>query len=102
MDDSKDWRLQGQEKYLKGLTLYFSKYKAYRKDWDHDHCEFCSAKFTETNEPDTLTEGYTTSDSYRWICKPCFEDFKDLFEWKIGGEENRGNQGNQGEIRGRP
>ena len=76
-----DWRLQGQEEYLKGKTLIFEKYKPYNSKWEHDHCEFCGAKFS-LNEKD-LKEGYTTFDNYRWICKRCFSDFKEKFEWTI-------------------
>jgi hypothetical protein len=43
----KDWRLQGQERYLAGTELVW---RAYRQNsdnlnWDHDHCAFCWAKF---------------------------------------------------------
>lgn len=84
MNNSDDWRLQGQEKYLKDKTLYFEKYKIKKRDWDHDHCEFCSMKFSEIKSPDTVTEGYTTEDHYRWICETCYNDFKEIFNWKIG------------------
>lgn len=77
-----DWRLQGQEKYLKGVVLQRKKYQRYRPGWDHDHCEFCGAKFSE-GLPDTLHEGYSTTDNYHWICDDCFKDFKDQFEWKV-------------------
>ena len=77
-----DWRLQGQEKYLQNAELALEKYKKYREDWDHDHCEFCSAKFSE-DIPDTFNEGYTTLDNYRWICENCFNDFKEKFNWKV-------------------
>jgi hypothetical protein len=76
-----DWRLQGQEKYLQGVTVF---YKVDRKTTtDHDHCEFCWAKFSETIEG-ALKAGYTTADDYRWICKQCFDDFKDMFSFKVG------------------
>jgi hypothetical protein len=76
-----NWRLQGQEEYLLGASLSKKIYKKPREDWDHDHCEFCSAKFSEA-EGD-LTEGYTTDDEYRWICTRCFEDFKEQFQWIV-------------------
>jgi hypothetical protein len=76
-----DWRLQGQEKYLKGVSLQRKQFHRYRDAWEHDHCEFCGAKFTE-DDPNTLHEGYTTHDNYHWICDGCFVDFKDLFGWK--------------------
>jgi hypothetical protein len=80
MVEKDDWRLQGQERYLKGATLYWRKYRRppWNPDWDHDHCEFCGAKFMEEDYPDVLHEGYATSDEYRWVCKPCFEDFAEI------------------------
>jgi hypothetical protein len=83
MHDKKDWRLTNQEKYLKGITLQLKKYKRDRDGWDHDHCEFCWEKFSESLSETVLNEGYATEDNYRWICTQCFEDFKDLFGWKI-------------------
>lgn len=82
MSEKKDWRLSGQERYLKGVPLIWKAYKRYSDSWDHDHCEFCWAKFSEEPAPDLLTEGYSTLDNYRWICEHCFEDFRDLFEWR--------------------
>lgn len=76
-----DWRLQGQERFLKGVCLSKKKYSKYREDWDHDHCEFCSANFSE-HEGD-LHEGYVTSDGYHWVCEPCYIDFKDAFQWEV-------------------
>ena len=77
-----DWRLQGQEKYLFGKTLIYKKYADRITITDHDHCEFCSDKFSDTI-PNCLTEGYTTTDNYRWICGNCYLDFKKDFEWTI-------------------
>jgi hypothetical protein len=76
-----DWRRQGQEKYLKGVKLVFQDFHPYRKKWDHDHCEFCGNKFS-LNEGD-LKKGYSTKDSYRWICGDCFKDFNEEFDWTI-------------------
>ena len=86
--DKSDWRLQGQEKYLWGVTLVHRRYRRYSKDpnCDHDHCEFCWAKFMVENFPDVLHQGYTTKDGYRWICEQCFADFKDMFEWQVVDE----------------
>lgn len=76
-----DWRLQGQERYLKGVELRWAKYAPYRLGWEHDHCEFCGKKFAV--QGGDFTEGYKTKNGYRWICADCFEDFKELFDWKI-------------------
>jgi hypothetical protein len=85
MVDPTDWRLQGQEKYLKGVELRWQVYRHYpeKPDWDHDHCEFCWAKFMVEDYPDVLHEGYSTPDEYRWVCKGCFEDFKEMFQWRV-------------------
>jgi hypothetical protein len=85
MVDRSDWRLTNQEAYLKGATLVRRRYRRYAKnaDWDHDHCEFCWAKFMMEDHPDVLHEGYATLDDYHWICPACFEDFKEQFEWVL-------------------
>jgi len=76
-----DWRLQNQSSYLKGADLCFAVYQPYKEIWDHDHCEFCNGKFAAAGGD--FTEGYKTMDSYHWICRQCFEDFKTEFDWKI-------------------
>jgi hypothetical protein len=82
MREEDDWRLQGQEEYLKGIRLFRKKYTRHSESWDHDHCEFCWAKFSEEDYAEALHEGYATEDDYRWVCEQCFEDFKDLFDWR--------------------
>ena len=78
-----DWRLKNGGEYLKGLSWSWKAYKAYRDNWDHDHCELCMAKFTEgsENNANDLAEGYSANNNYRWICEGCFNDFKDLYRW---------------------
>jgi len=85
MIEKDDWRLIGQEKYLLDITLYFRKWRPYKKNWDHDHCKFCMEKFSDF--PGTLHEGYTTADNYHWICPKCFLDFKEMFHWNVVHEE---------------
>ena len=83
MREPNDWRLTNQDRYLKGATLVWMSYAAASPRNDHDHCEFCWAKFMATGTSDTLHEGYATPDRYRWICKPCFDAFVDLFGWQL-------------------
>ena len=79
-----DWRLQGQERYLSGETLHWRTWHETRPGWDHDHCEFCWAKFTDSDKvPDALHEGYATDDEYRWICATCAKDFASRFDFKL-------------------
>jgi hypothetical protein len=81
MPSKDDWRRQGQERYLKNLTFSWETYSKNKSD--HDHCEFCNAKFMENVDESILTEGYTSKDRYRWICKECFEDFRKEFNWSV-------------------
>ncbi len=83
---SDDWRRQGQEKFLRGNKLVFSNYKPYRLGWEHDHCEFCENKFSLRKED--LSIGYSTLDGNHWICIPCFNDFKDEFNWSVYNSDN--------------
>lgn len=83
MREENDWRLQGQQKFLKGIPLWWKEYARHGESREHDHCEFCWAKFMGEGYPDVLHEGYATEDNERWICEPCFEDFKDLFDWEV-------------------
>lgn len=45
----------------------------------HDHCEFCWEKAV-TNEP---LEFYCTTDLKYWVCKNCFQDFANRFQWQV-------------------
>ncbi len=72
-----DWRLTNQETWLKGAVPVRSAYTQPSAAWDHDHCEFCWATFSE--RAGDLREGYCTPDRYRWICSGCFDDFKERF-----------------------
>ena len=84
MTEHSDWRIQGQERYLLGVTLFRRVWKQSRPDWDHDHCQFCGAMFAAIEGQDILHEGWTTGDEYRWICDLYFHDFKEQFDWQIG------------------
>ncbi len=45
----------------------------------HEHCDFCWGKaMTNMN-----CEFYCTKDMRHWICKECFEDFKDKLGWTV-------------------
>jgi hypothetical protein len=79
-----DWRLQGQERYLQGVTLFHRGYRRKSDTSDHDHCEFCWAKFMEEDFPEVLHEGYCTKDQYHWVCQQCFSDFRERFAWELG------------------
>src|SRR4051794_3419289 len=47
MPSADDWRRQEQEEYLRGATLTLRRYQAQSAGWEHEHCEFCWAKFMD-------------------------------------------------------
>lgn len=81
MVEINDWRLQGQEKYLAGKKLMKVPYFRWSKTWDHDHCDFCWATFSEYEND--LHEGYVTEDKHTWICPECYKDFKEMFKLEL-------------------
>jgi hypothetical protein len=89
-DQDDDGRLHGQENYLMGVTLRWSRYKQPSKEWDHDHCSFCYKRFAEADSGynDAQEFGYTTNDDYHWVCKSFFDDFRQRFKWKLVKETN--------------
>jgi hypothetical protein len=100
MPSADDWRRRWQEDYLRGATLTWRRYQALSANWEHEHCEFCWAKFLDANyspvhaetlksDPEVLAEGYTEAPGgsqpagEHWICPQCFEDFRDEFGWTV-------------------
>jgi len=83
MREENDWRLTNQQKYLHGVSLCWRRYSPPKPEWDHDHCEFCWAKFMDEDGTKILREGYADEGERHWICEQCYEDFKDLFDWQI-------------------
>jgi len=74
-----DWRRQGQQQYLSGVILVARTYRPQRPGWDHDHCEFCGAKFS--GREGDLGWGYATPDGYHWVCAGCYGDFRAEYRW---------------------
>lgn len=56
-----DWRLHGQEAYLRGVTLWPRAYTPPSDIWSQDHCEFCWATFAGDENPHAEHEGYATT-----------------------------------------
>ena len=83
-----DWRLsRDQIKYLKDEKLLNISFEKWSETWDHEHCEFCWAKFSEFDGD--LKKGYCTLDKKKWICNECFNDFKEMFNWKTAKQDNK-------------
>ena len=90
MIEPTDWRLNNQAQYLTGAVLVWNRYAPANPDNDHDHCEFCWTKFMREGVHETLAEGYSTPDRYRWICEPCFADFQARFGWQVDASSGSG------------
>jgi len=87
-NNENDWRFMGQDKYLMEKELIYHKYHVSKPNWEHDHCAFCGVKFSE--QEGDLHEGYSTKDDYHWICKDCFNDFKEMFRWSVKNRHGDG------------
>lgn len=80
-----------------GTAFVLKPYRRYSDSWDHDHCEFCMARFIEPGteaewEGDThvqVTRGYAITEEhpkgadYYWVCKPCFDQFAAEYGFRV-------------------
>ena len=76
---SREWRWTGQDRYLTGVSLTLQTFDGTLQD--HEHCEFCGAKFGPAEGH--LHTGYCALDRHRWICPQCFQDFREMLQWKL-------------------
>ena len=89
-----DWRTEVLETipYLRGQCFVRKPYKAYRPDWEHDHCAVCGVKIAEPNVAgdDVIHEGFATTseyergEDYEWVCAECFVASKEAMRWTDG------------------
>jgi hypothetical protein len=57
-DEEEDWRLGlGEAEWMYGAKLQRRVFTAPTRDWDHEHCVLCQAKFMELPHEDVLHEG---------------------------------------------
>jgi hypothetical protein len=116
-----DWRLAGKhDDWLRGAIFVWRSFQprravmwspdsgdAEQSKWDHEHCYFCWAAFSEA-EGD-LQAGWATEPpragrraeegsriaqaiharvqepvepGYEWVCPDCFKDFQERFAWR--------------------
>jgi hypothetical protein len=83
-----DWRLGwGKGDFLRGAVFTWEDYTAPSESWDHDHCAFCWQKFMELDRPEVERSGYVTDTAVQewWVCRRCFEDFREQFGWQVEG-----------------
>ena len=84
---NQDWRLEiNPDGFLSGNTFTHEKFVSTEAN-DHEHCAFCFKKITDLDIQDSDKEGYTTVYSETgetiWVCKECFNDFKELLNFKL-------------------
>ena len=66
MIEQDDWRLHFGNKpdFYASLTWSFKKWTQTRPHWDHDHCEFCQIKLSDSEIDEVMHEGWTDNDEY--------------------------------------
>lgn len=77
-----DWRIIGQEGYLKNKHLHHRGFKRALCVEDYLQCEFCWSHFEE----DVMA--YFDPNGKVWICEECYQDFKSYFNWTVEEVEN--------------
>ena len=86
MELENDWRLSTYDGDLDGAEFALKKFVSTPTN-DHEHCVFCWQKITDLDIEDCEKEGYCTMDEQteqsQWVCKTCFNDFKDMFNFKV-------------------
>ena len=76
-----DWRIMGQEGYLKGKELVYQVFDRSICIEDFDQCEFCWKVFDRDKKKPN--KAYYCPSEKVWICEKCFTDFQKYFNWKI-------------------
>jgi hypothetical protein len=86
MNPNDDWRVANAT-HLKAASFRWKKYYRWSESWTHDHCAACRATFSLV--PGDLDEGYAVNEEdihgadYHWVCKTCFDDLREIMEWKV-------------------
>lgn len=83
--EENDWRLDfGKEPaFYRQFQWSLKVWSRTRPHWDHDHCEFCMAKISDLGGPDIQPEGWTDEEETYWVCKSCFDDFMEMYQWNL-------------------
>ncbi len=85
-----DWRLAFYNTALDGATFRLQTFHT-EGNWDHEHCRCCWQKITDHPlSADADREGYvciSLPGCRDWICKECFEDFREDRHLKTESEE---------------
>ena len=85
--ENQDWRLVSYNGHLNGKTFRLKHFIS-NDNREYELCEFCLGKITDLQieNEDCDSEGYVCFNSKtqqtNWICKNCFNDFKEKFNFK--------------------
>lgn len=77
-----DWRIRGQEGYLKDKYLKHIKFNCELCFEDFDQCDFCYDIFDEG----ASEMAYYDPDTRHWVCEKCYKEFKSYFNWTSDDE----------------
>lgn len=56
---------------------------------DHAHCELCWVKICDIESPEYERSGYYCSETGCWLCKKCFSDFSQTYNWHSKKQEEK-------------
>lgn len=76
-----DWRIMGQEGYLRKKRLQHRYFNRSLCVEDFDQCEFCWDCFDD--DPAHPMMAYFEPINKHWICEECYNDFKSHFDWTV-------------------
>jgi len=63
--------------YLKNKKFVLKKWKVPKENpnWDHDHCEICFQRISNSNYSDEEREAFADEKEEDWICRKCFNKY---------------------------
>ncbi len=66
-------RIQYCKDAIKDKKFRLTKWKLSKKDWTHDHCDFCGKHIS--NKQGSENEAFTNKNG-DWLCKDCFKKYQ--------------------------
>ncbi len=81
--------------WFAGRVLYLRRWEDSFAQHAFGHCAYCQGSFSTTDG--NLHEGYTSEDSFHWVCPACFAKHRSRLGWKAAQQPF---PDRRGEIRG--
>lgn len=76
-----DWRLMGQEGYLKEKTLLHRHFDRKICVEDYLQCEFCWSSLEDDEGKGIMC--FFEPEQKLWVCEECYSDFREHFDWTV-------------------